>query len=134
MQLARRDVDKVATEVSELLQDYMQLKESHTKDILSQASSLQLETLTSRLESMDIYHKLDELFHNSSQTDNIIKEKLEKFMNENSEELKQEKRQKEQQQLSEFMDSKIQNAFEKLRNDNLYIWKESISLAEKEFS
>lgn len=39
---------------------------------------------------MDIYHKLDELFHNSSQTDNVIKEKFEKFMNENSGELKEE--------------------------------------------
>jgi len=32
------------------------------------------------------------------------------------------------------MDSKIQNAFEKLRTDNLYIWKQSIELAEKEFN
>jgi len=32
------------------------------------------------------------------------------------------------------MDTKIHSAFEKLKTDNLYIWKESISLAEKEFS
>lgn len=32
------------------------------------------------------------------------------------------------------MDSKIQNAFEKLRNDNLYIWKQSLELAQKEFT
>ena len=46
--------------------------------------------MTSKLESMDIYHKLDELFHTSSQTDTVIKEKFEKFMNENSGELKEE--------------------------------------------
>lgn len=32
------------------------------------------------------------------------------------------------------MDTKIQDAFEKLRSDNLYIWKQSIELAEKEFN
>ena len=32
------------------------------------------------------------------------------------------------------MDSKIQNAFEKLRNDNLFIWKQSLELAQKEFT
>lgn len=32
------------------------------------------------------------------------------------------------------MDRKIQAAFEQLRNDNQYIWKQSLQLAEKEFS
>lgn len=86
----RRDVDKVATELTELLQEFNQLKEKATKDIIDQATKLEIETMTSKLESMDIYHKLDELFHNSSQTDNVIKEKFEKFMNENSGELKEE--------------------------------------------
>ncbi len=31
--------------------------------------------------------------------------------------------------LDEQVDSKIQNAFEKLRNDNLFIWKQSLELA-----
>jgi hypothetical protein len=46
--------------------------------------------MTSKLESMDIYHKLDELFSNSSQTDNVIKEKFEKFMAEHSAEVQEE--------------------------------------------
>ena len=29
---------------------------------------------------------------------------------------------------------KIEAAFEKMRNDNMYIWKQSIQLAEQEFS
>jgi hypothetical protein len=33
-----------------------------------------------------------------------------------------------------MMDLKVEAAFEKLRNDNMYIWKQSISLAEKEFN
>ena len=36
--------------------------------------------------------------------------------------------------LDEQVDSMIQNAFEKLRNDNLYIWKQSLELAQKEFT
>jgi hypothetical protein len=37
-------------------------------------------------------------------------------------------------QLDETLDGKIQSAFEKLRNDNLFIWKQSIELAQKEFT
>ena len=32
------------------------------------------------------------------------------------------------------MDQKVEAAFERLRNDNQYIWKQSIQLAEKEFN
>lgn len=36
--------------------------------------------------------------------------------------------------MSVTMDQKIDYAFEKLRNDNLYIWKQSIALAQEEFN
>ena len=36
--------------------------------------------------------------------------------------------------MKENIDLKIEAAFEKLRNDNMYIWKQSIQLAEQEFS
>ena len=38
------------------------------------------------------------------------------------------------EKLEEKVDLKIEAAFEKLRNDNMYIWKQSIELAEMEFS
>ena len=38
------------------------------------------------------------------------------------------------EELDEIMDSKVQQAYERLRNDNWVIWKESLKLAEKEFS
>lgn len=103
----RRDVDKVATELTELLYDYKELKDKATRDIMDQATRLELETMTSKLESMDIYHKLDELMHNSNQTDTIIKERFEKFMNENSGELKEEQKKKESEKLNEVLDGKI---------------------------
>jgi len=31
--------------------------------------------------------------------------------------------------MNEQLDTKIQNAFEQLRNDNLFIWKQSLELA-----
>ena len=37
-------------------------------------------------------------------------------------------------QLDETLDGKIQNAFEQLRSDNLFIWKQSLELAQREFS
>ena len=36
--------------------------------------------------------------------------------------------------MKENIDLKIEAAFEKLRNDNMYIWKQSIQLTEQEFS
>lgn len=36
--------------------------------------------------------------------------------------------------LMETIDSKINNVYEKLRNDNWVIWKESLKLAEKQFN
>jgi len=36
--------------------------------------------------------------------------------------------------LMETIDSKIQNVYEKLWNDNWVIWKESLKLAEKQFN
>ena len=36
--------------------------------------------------------------------------------------------------MKENIDLKIEAAVEKLRNDNMYIWKQSIQLAEQEFS
>ena len=38
------------------------------------------------------------------------------------------------QKLDEQLDTKIQNAFEQLRGDNLFIWKQSLELAQKEFT
>jgi len=77
--------------------------------------------MTQRLESKDIYEKLNQLMKNFSQTDSEVKDKFDKFLNDiNSNKEVEEERKK---QMNEAIDGKIQNAFEKLRTDNLYIWK-----------
>jgi hypothetical protein len=55
-------------------------------------------------------------------------------MDEHSSAVKAEEQHKALEKQAELMDAKVHNAFEKLRGDNLYIWKQSIELAEKEFN
>ncbi len=83
--------------------------------------------MTSKVDSKDIHLKLDELMRGYKQTDNVIKEKFEKFLKDsnNSKEVEEQRKKK----VDEVIDSKIQNAFEQLRNDNLYIWKQSLQIA-----
>ena len=44
------------------------------------------------------------------------------------------KKGKDEKELDEMMDRKIDKVYERIRNDNWVIWKESIKLAEKEFN
>lgn len=77
--------------------------------------------MTARLESKDIYEKLNMLMKGFKETDGVVKDKFEKFLKDaNSNKDVEEERNK---HVNEVVDGKIQNAFEKLRTDNLYIWK-----------
>ena len=55
-------------------------KDKSVRDTLNLASELSLETMTSKLESMDIYFKLNEITKNFSNTDATLKDKLAKFL------------------------------------------------------
>ncbi len=87
---ALRDIDKIATEVTELMYDFKDHKDKAVRDTLQQAAQLQMESMTSKIESSDIYQKLDELFKNAGQNDSLIKEKFQRFMDEHSQEMKAE--------------------------------------------
>lgn len=67
-----------------------------------------------------------------NETDTVIKEKFEKFLKESgsNDELEDLRKKK----TDEAIDGKIKHAFESLKGDNLFIWKQSIELAQKEFS
>jgi len=90
--------------------------------------------MTAKIESLAIHAKLQELLANAGQNDQLIRDKFQKFMDEHSNAVKEEEQKKLLDKQTELMDTKVHNAFEKLRNDNLYIWKQSIELAEKEFN
>ena len=74
---------------------------------------------------------------NSGESEAKLKEYFEKFMKENpslgSENLDKVK-EDEKEKAKVVVDTKIEAAFERLRNDNLYIWKQSLSLAQEEFN
>lgn len=128
----KRDIDKFSLELLELMDDFKNHKETAVKDTLDQAAQLQLEVMTSQLESKDIYEKLNLLMKGFKETDNVIKDKFEAFLKDSSssKEVEEERKKK----TDEAVDGKIQNAFEQLRTDNLYIWKQSLEMAQKEFS
>jgi hypothetical protein len=105
--------------------DFKDHKDKAIRDTGSLASGLEIETMTSRLESKDIYAKLTALIQNFEGSDANMKEKMQKLLDE-PEEVKKAKEEQELQKYNEMMDAKVESAFERLRNDNLYIWKQSL--------
>ena len=79
---AKRDIDKIATEVTDLMVDFKDHKEKAVRDTSSLASGLETETMISRIESKDIYYKLGELINNITGNDQHLKEKMDKLLNE----------------------------------------------------
>ena len=77
-----RDINKMSTELTELIYEFKDHKDKSTRDTSSIASGLEIETMTSRLESNDIYFKLNELLRSASTTDATLKENLEKLLEE----------------------------------------------------
>ena len=72
----------MSTELTELIYEFKDHKDKSTRDTSSIASGLEIETMTSRLESKDIYFKLNELLRSASTTDATLKENLEKLLEE----------------------------------------------------
>jgi hypothetical protein len=77
--------------------------------------------------------RINGLARTIQEADDLFKEKLQKFLKDSpaSNPALDEVRKK---QLDEVLDGKIHSAFEGLRNDNLFIWKQSLELAEREFT
>ena len=84
-----RDINKMSTELTELIYEFKDHKDKSTRDTSSIASGLEIETMTSRLESKDIYFKLNELLRSASTTDATLKENLEKLLEEPEEKKKE---------------------------------------------
>lgn len=52
---AKRDIDRIATELTELMYDFKDHKDKATRDALQGAALMELEIMQSQLESTDIY-------------------------------------------------------------------------------
>ena len=87
------------------------------------------------MEAKELYEKIENLEKLINSSEGSMQEKFTKFMKESPDVgPSPEEREKDKKTSEEAMDRKIDAAFEKLRNDNQYIWKQSIALAEQEFS
>lgn len=78
--------------------------------------------------------RIDQVQKASAANEEVLKEKMQNYLkdapgggNPALDEMKK-------KQLDEVLDGKIHNAFESLRTDNLYIWKQSLELAQREFT
>jgi len=91
-----------------------------------------MEMMLSRIQSEDFHSRISTLTRGSAANDTIFQQKFQKFMQESPSNPEIEELRK--KQVDEQLDSKIQAAFESLRNDNLYIWKQSLELAQREFA
>jgi predicted transcriptional regulator len=89
------------------------------------------EKMKAKIEEEQLQREFESLNSKVKEVQDSLEENIEKILKEKEEE---DKKLKNIDQLNELVDRKIQDVYEKMRGDNLYIWKESISLAEKEFS
>jgi uncharacterized protein YlzI (FlbEa/FlbD family) len=112
-----------------LLLDVTEYQKKTLEENLNQAAKLQMETMLNRMDSEEINAKLNQLFKNMDASEAGLKEKFQEYlksMPDLSVNLSEEEKQAIQNKQSEVIDTKIESAFERLRGDNLYIWKQSI--------
>jgi hypothetical protein len=108
--------------------------ESQNEDQILNAT-VTMEYLQARIESAELYKRIDAAQTLFSTQEGQMQEKFTKFIKESPDVgPSPEERQKEKEETEVAMDRKVEAAFEKLRKDNQFIWKESLELAEKEFS
>jgi hypothetical protein len=130
----KRDIDKFGVDIGQLLIDYKQFKDYVTKNVIDSAAALEMEIMMSKVEARDLTRQIQKIVQGNSDGDKVFKEKIQKFLAEGDGATNPEVEEARKRKVDEQVDSKIQGAFEKLRNDNLYIWKQSLELAQKEFT
>ena len=116
-----------------MLLDFNKFRKRAIKNFVDQASNIEMEKMLNRVSLDTLDRRVTDLQKLTQATDELFKEKFQKFMKDSpsSNPALDEMRKK---QLDEMLDGKIHTAFESLRNDNLYIWKQSLELAQKEFT
>lgn len=130
----KRDIDKFGVDIGQLMIDYKQFKDYMTKNVIDSAAALEMEIMMSKVEARDLTRQIQKIVQGNSDGDKVFKEKIQKFLSEGDGATNPEVEEARKRKVDEQVDSKIQGAFEKLRNDNLYIWKQSLELAQKEFT
>ena len=106
--------------------------------MLDQGSAIEMEIMLSRITMQTLGEDVNDLKKANLGNEALFREKIQKILlsegPDNSASTNPEIEEARKKKLDEQLDTKIQNAFEKLRNDNLFIWKQSLELAQKEFT
>lgn len=119
------DIGKMDQEHTALMFEFKDEQRENTKKHRDVATELVVEKMKNQLESSSVYTNIEDLY----ETVNKLREKgLSSALN------NQDGPAANIEEVQELVDGKVQNMYEKLRNDNWLIWKESIKLAEQEFS
>jgi hypothetical protein len=126
----KRDIDKFGVDLGQHLLDYKAFKEAVTRNLVDQGSAIEMESMLARIAMQSIGEDVQDLKRANVSSEAMFKEKIQKvLMSEGAGAGLEGSTNPEVEEAR-----KIQNAFEKLRNDNLFIWKQSLELAQKEFT
>mmetsp|Transcript_2287 Transcript_2287/g.2230 ORF Transcript_2287/g.2230 Transcript_2287/m.2230 type:complete len:208 (+) Transcript_2287:2274-2897(+) len=131
------DLELLKKEYAGMVKGLQEKQARMNEENASLAAAVEMESMLAKVESKEVNQKLQKVLKTFEGSDDVLKEKFDQFLKGTTDlKVDQSPEDKEQQanKMKEIADAKVEEAFERLRNDNLYIWKESIKLAEEEFN
>jgi len=93
-----------------------------------------MEIMLSKLQATDFETRIADLQKGAAANDTILRESLSKALSGGQTSSNPAVEEMRKKAMNEQLDTKIQKAFETLRNDNLAVWKQSLELAQREFA
>ena len=124
-----KELDKIDVDNTNFFYEMTAIKDKLDNETIDLAVQLQVEQLKAELESGEIGFRIEG-----------IEEQLQLLSNDQASRVARAEGQEEaasrktEAEVEEAIEKKVAHVYEQLRNDNLTIWKESLQLAEKEFS
>ena len=124
-----KELDKIDVDNTNFFYEMTAIKDKLDNETIDLAVQLQVEQLKAELESGEIGFRIEG-----------IEEQLQLLSNDQASRVARAEGQEEaasrktEAEVEEAIERKVAHVYEQLRNDNLAIWKESLQLAEKEFS
>ncbi len=76
----KRDIDKFGVDLAQLMIDYKGFKEAMTKNVIDQASALEMEVMLSKVEGKELTKQLQKVIQGNSENDKLFKDKIQKFL------------------------------------------------------
>lgn len=125
-----KDLGNLDTEHTNFYYEFQNYKDSNENVIKDLAIQMTMEKMVNMLETYEIDVETKARKDKTLVGDIHLKERAMA----KSRAGKSDQKPKDDEELKEMMDRKVEKVYERVRNDNWIIWKESLKLAEKEFS